>query len=124
MKRKLTSCLLVAGFMLATAPSAFAETYFIKADGDENGDGLSWETAISYDYFAENMEQGNFADGDVFCFAGGVYKLSSPDFDKYLLINRNVTFLGGFDPASTGTIQILRILLLMKQSFQGPSRAM
>ena len=103
MKRKLTSCLLVAGFMLATAPSAFAETYFIKADGDENGDGLSWETAISYDYFAENMEQGNFADGDVFCFAGGVYKLSSPDFDKYLLINRNVTFLGGFDPASTGT---------------------
>ena len=49
------------------------------------------------------MEQGNFADGDVFCFAGGVYKLSSPDFDKYLLINRNVTFLGGFDPASTGT---------------------
>ena len=64
MKRKLTSCLLVAGFMLATAPSAFAETYFIKADGDENGDGLSWETAISYDYFAENMEQGNFADGD------------------------------------------------------------
>lgn len=103
MKRKLTSCLLVAGFMLATAPSVFAETYFIKADGDENGDGLSWETAISYDYFAENMEQGNFADGDVFCFAGGVYKLSSPDFDKYLLINRNVTFLGGFDPASTGT---------------------
>ena len=99
----MTSCLLVAGFMLATAPSAFAETYFIKADGDENGDGLSWETAISYDYFAENMEQGNFADGDVFCFAGGVYKLSSPDFDKYLLINRNVTFLGGFDPASTGT---------------------
>ena len=96
MKRKLTSCLLVAGFMLATAPSAFAETYFIKADGDENGDGLSWETAISYDYFAENMEQGNFADGDVFCFAGGVYKLSSPDFDKYLLINRNVTFWGEF----------------------------
>lgn len=103
MKRKLTSCLLVAGFMLATAPSAFAETYFIKADGDENGDGLSWETAISYDYFAENMEQGNFADGDVFCFAGGVYKLSSPDFDKYLAINRSVTLLGGFDPASTGT---------------------
>ena len=48
MKRKLTSCLLVAGFMLATAPSAFAETYFIKADGDENGDGLSWETAILF----------------------------------------------------------------------------
>ena len=33
MKRKLTSCLLVAGFMLATAPSAFATTYFIKVDG-------------------------------------------------------------------------------------------
>ncbi len=30
MKRKLTSCLLVAGFMLATAPSVLAETYFIK----------------------------------------------------------------------------------------------
>lgn len=28
MKRKLTSCLLVAGFMLATAPSVLAETYF------------------------------------------------------------------------------------------------
>ena len=103
MKRKLTSCLLVAGFMLATAPSAFATTYFIKADGSDGTDGSSWEQAISYDYFAENMEQGNFADGDVFCFAGGVYKLSSPDFDKYLAINRSVTLLGGFDPASTGT---------------------
>ena len=103
MKRKLTSCLLVAGFMLATAPSAFATTYFIKVDGSEDADGSSWEQAISYDYFAENMEQGNFADGDVFCFAGGVYKLSSPDFDKYLAINRSVTLLGGFDPASTGT---------------------
>lgn len=103
MKRKLTSCLLVAGFMLATAPSAFATTYFIKVDGSDDTDGSSWEQAISYDYFAENMEQGNFADGDVFCFAGGVYKLSSPDFDKYLAINRSVTLLGGFDPASIGT---------------------
>lgn len=102
MKRKLTSCLLVAGFMLASVPGAWATTYFIKPDGSEN-DGLSWEQAISYDYFAENMEQGNFADGDVFCFAGGVYKLSSPDFDKYLSVNRSVTFLGGFDPNSTGT---------------------
>lgn len=103
MKRKLTSCLLVAGFMLATAPSVLSETYFIKVDGSDGTDGSSWEQAISYDYFAENMEQGNFADGDVFCFAGGVYKLSSPDFDKYLAINRSVTLLGGFDPASTGT---------------------
>lgn len=103
MKRKLTSCLLVAGFMLATAPSAFATTYFIKVDGSDNTDGSSWEQAISYDYFAENMDQGNFADGDVFCFAGGVYKLSSPDPDKYLTINRSVTLLGGFDPNSTGT---------------------
>ena len=48
MKRKLTSCLLVAGFMLATAPSAFATTYFIKADGSDGTDGSSWEQAISY----------------------------------------------------------------------------
>ena len=41
MKRKLTSCLLVAGFMLATAPSAFATTYFIKADGLFMQNGLS-----------------------------------------------------------------------------------
>lgn len=103
MKRKLTSCLLVAGFMLASVPGAWATTYFIKPDGSDMNDGSSWEQAISYDYFAENMEQGNFADGDVFCFAGGVYKLSSPDFDKYLSVNRSVTFLGGFDPNSTGT---------------------
>lgn len=103
MKRKLTSCLLAAGFMLASVPGAWATTYFIKADGSDMNDGSSWEQAISYDYFAENMEQGNFADGDVFCFAGGVYKLSSPDFDKYLTVNRSVTFLGGFDPNSTGT---------------------
>lgn len=103
MKRKLTSCLLVAGFMLASVPDAWATTYFIKPDGSDMNDGLSWEQAISYDFFAENMEGGNFADGDVFCFAGGVYKLSSPDFDKYLSVNRSVTFLGGFDPNSTGT---------------------
>lgn len=103
MKRKLTSCLLVAGFMLASVPGAWATTYFIKPDGSDMNDGLSWEQAISYDFFAENMEGGNFADGDVFCFAGGVYKLSSPDFDKYLSVNRSVTFLGGFDPNSTGT---------------------
>lgn len=89
--------------MLASVPSTFATTYFIKADGSDMNDGTSWEQAISYDYFAENMENGNFADGDVFCFAGGVYKLSSPDFDKYLSVNRSVTFLGGFDPNSTGT---------------------
>lgn len=103
MKRKLTSCLLVAGFMLASVPGTFATTYFIKPDGPDETDGLSWEQALNYDYFAENMEQGNFEDGDVFCFAGGVYKLSSPDFDKYLTVNRSVTFLGGFDPNSTGT---------------------
>ena len=48
MKRKLTSCLLVAGFMLATAPSVLAETYFIKVDGSDGTDGSSWEQAISY----------------------------------------------------------------------------
>ena len=79
MKRKLTSCLLVAGFMLATAPSAFATTYFIKVDGSDDTDGSSWEQAISYDYFAENMEQGNLADDDVNCIAGGVKKLSTHD---------------------------------------------
>lgn len=31
MKRKLTSCLLVAGFMLATAPSAFGHDVFYKS---------------------------------------------------------------------------------------------
>lgn len=89
--------------MLASVPSALATTYFVKPDGSDMTDGSSWEQAINYDYFAENMEQGNFEDGDVFCFAGGVYKLSSPDFDKYLSVNRSVTFLGGFDPNSTGT---------------------
>lgn len=89
--------------MLASVPGALATTYFVKPDGSDMTDGSSWEQAINYDYFAENMEQGNFEDGDVFCFAGGVYKLSSPDFDKYLTVNRSVTFLGGFDPNSTGT---------------------
>lgn len=88
---------------MASVPGTFATTYFIKPDGPDETDGLSWEQALNYDYFAENMEQGNFEDGDVFCFAGGVYKLSSPDFDKYLTVNRSVTFLGGFDPNSTGT---------------------
>ena len=73
MKRILTSFMLDAGFMLETSNREFTTTYFIKVDGSDDTDGSSWEQAISYDYFAENMEQGNFADGDVFCFAGGVY---------------------------------------------------
>ena len=58
MKRKLTSCLLVAGFMLATAPSAFATTYFIKVDGSDDTDGSSWEQAISYDYLPRIWNKG------------------------------------------------------------------
>ena len=47
-----------------------------------------------------------------------------PDFDKYLAINRSVTLLGGFDPASTGTNTDITYPSPYETVISGLSRAM
>jgi len=76
--------------------------YFVRSDDDvrladaAERDGASWETALKFSDFYKNIN--NYATGDKFYFAGGDYFIPS-----VVGITKGYTFIGGFDPASTGT---------------------
>ena len=87
---KLKKFYLIAALMAAPSAS-FATDCFVTPDGRGNGDGSSWENAMSFEAFREKIaatENGN----DVYYFAGGKYIFSEP-----LGINKTgCTLIGGF----------------------------
>lgn len=66
--------LLLAIALGVTAP-AFATDYYVSPEGAGSKDGSSWENAFGTAEFEEKAKTN--ADGDVYYFAGGVYKLSA-----------------------------------------------
>ena len=97
MLMKLKKFYLIAALMAAPSAS-FATDCFVTPDGRGNGDGSSWENAMSFEAFREKIaatENGN----DVYYFAGGKYIFSEP-----LGINKTgCTLIGGFANGLTGT---------------------
>lgn len=68
--------------------------FYVKADGD--GDGSSWDSAMSFSAFEAYAPSISY--GDVFYFAGGTYTPSAT-----IEINVPCTIIGGFDPNATGS---------------------
>ena len=82
----------------------FGKNLFVKADADGNGDGKTWETALSYAQVAAMLTLAE-ADGKIFNFAAGEYKN-----DEQIYINKatgdellKISFKGGYVASSTGT---------------------
>lgn len=66
--------LLISAAALAAAP-VFATTYYVTPEGAGTKDGSSWENAFDVEAFRLKAEEN--ANGDIYNFAGGVYKPSA-----------------------------------------------
>lgn len=66
--------LLISAAVFATAP-LFAATYYVTPEGAGTKDGSSWENAFDVEAFREQAAVN--ANGDIYNFAGGVYKPSA-----------------------------------------------
>lgn len=95
MLMKLKKFYLIAALMAAPAAS-FATEYFVTPEGRGNGDGSSWDDAMSFDVMYGKINE--FENGDVFYFAGGTYYTP-----KVVAITNGYTFIGGFNPELKGT---------------------
>jgi len=106
MKTKIYFLLSVVA-MFAISSVCNAADYYIKVGGV--GDGSSWDSAMSPQDFFSNVETPQlFNDGDTFYFGGGTYYPVSAA-DGMLKITKVFTMIGGFDPASTGTVSKLPV---------------
>lgn len=85
---------LIAALMAAPMAS-FATDYFVTPDGRGNGDGSSWDNAMSFDVMYGKINE--FENGDVFYLAGGTYYTP-----KVVGITNGYTFIGGFNPELKG----------------------
>lgn len=88
--------LLVAA--LLPAAGAMAADYYVSVDGNGSKDGSSWDNALPFATFYANVN--SYTDGDTFYFLGGTYYATNK---TPTAITNGYTFIGGFDPALTGT---------------------
>ncbi len=89
---------------LGNITGQFGRNLFVKADADGNGDGKTWETALSYAQVATMLTSAE-VDGKIFNFAAGEYKN-----DEQIYINKatgdellKISFKGGYAASSIGT---------------------
>lgn len=94
MKTKYFCILIIIATLLPLATSAQA-TYFVRTSANGNGDGSSWDNAMSFSTF-EGTSKSN---GDVYYFGAGTYTPSSIIVIKDL----GYSIIGGFSNALTGT---------------------
>ena len=92
---KLKNFYLVAAMMAAPVASSAAD-YYISTEARGNGDGSSWDNAMAFSEMYGKIN--DFANGDVFYFAGGKYYVPN-----VVTITNGYTFIGGFSPELTGT---------------------
>lgn len=59
---------------LAAAFGCNASTWFVKVDGGTSTSGTMWTTSWNFDTFLTKLSDGTIAEGDMVCFAGGVYR--------------------------------------------------
>lgn len=80
------------------AAGAMASDYYVSVNGNGTKDGSSWDNALRFATFCAHVN--NYTNGDTFYFAGGTYYATSK---TPTAITNGYTFIGGFDPALTGT---------------------
>ena len=83
---------------LLPAAGAMAADYYVSVNGNGSKDGSSWDNALPFATFYANVNK--YTNGDTFYFAGGTYYATSK---TPTAITNGYTFIGGFDPALTGT---------------------
>lgn len=91
MKRTLISLLALAAMLPAAAT-----TYFVKCDASDGTSGTTWPAAMNLQGFIDRLGSGAFADGDVVCFAGGVYRM--PSAAPIVISGLDITLRGGYAP--------------------------
>lgn len=79
---------------LAAAFGCNASTWFVKVDGGTSTSGTMWTTSWNFDTFLTKLSDGTIAEGDMVCFAGGVYR--SNVVNPINIKHRNLTLKGGF----------------------------
>lgn len=72
------------------------EVVYVRPDDTTNGNGSSWDNALPFTTFCNTLS--SYSKGTTFKFAGGIYVPSAS-----ISIADSYTFIGGYDPASTGT---------------------
>lgn len=77
----------------------YGTNYYVKADANDLKSGNSWLTAMNFSDFQKKLNDGTIKDGDVICFTGGIYRLSTP----IVLKNMSITLKGGFPTNLKGT---------------------
>lgn len=75
--------------------SVNSRKHYVNTTAKGSGDGSSWDNAMAFADFYENVN--SYDDGDKFLFAGGTYKPT-----EVKEINKGYTFIGGFSPDLTG----------------------
>lgn len=75
--------------------SVNSRKHYVNTTAKGSGDGSSWDNAMSFEDFYENVN--SYDDGDKFLFAGGIYKPT-----EVKEITKGYTFIGGFSPDLTG----------------------
>ena len=93
---KLKKFYLIAALMAAPMAS-FATDYFVTPEGRGNGDGSSWDNAMSLDAFREKAGDAS-TDIHTYYFAGGEYIVAGP----LKILKKGCTLIGGFAPDLTG----------------------
>jgi hypothetical protein len=77
-----------------------ATEYYVKVNATGNGNGTSWDNAMSGESFVSKLADG-FDDDDEIFIAGGIYR-SQAAASYFISINKKLTITGGFDPNITG----------------------
>lgn len=92
---KFRNIIIVATF-LSVALVSDAATWFVKVDGGSDTAGTTWPGSWNFATFVSKLEEGVIADGDVVCFAGGLYR--TDDIVAVRIKNRRLTLRGGYPP--------------------------
>lgn len=92
---KLKSIFLTAA-LLASCMALDAATWFVKVDGGTGTAGTTWPGSWNFETFIKKLDGGQIADGDVVCFAGGVYRSDAVTVMR--IKNRVLTLRGGYSP--------------------------
>jgi hypothetical protein len=100
MKRKILFFLMSAFLFLSGATNA--SDYFVKVTATGNGDGTSWDNAMSGETFISKLADDIVAD-DVICMTGGIYRSQTSPANSFLNIDKAITIIGGFAPDITGS---------------------
>jgi hypothetical protein len=100
MKRKILFFLL-SSFLLLSGTTNAAD-YFVKVAATGNGDGTSWDNAMSAETFISKLASDIVAD-DVIYMAGGIYRSQTGPATSFVNIDKAITIIGGFAPGITGS---------------------